>query len=296
MSFSKIFILGAGAIGSCYGALLSRKNDVTLIGTRAHVNAVNSRGLIINGDIEGTFQVKAETRLPGLPANSLIILTTKAQDAVKTAITLKALLRGDATFLVLQNGLQIKELIKGAIGDRVEVVRGLALMAAEFLEPGKITFWEGSTIIERTKSGAKIQALFRESGLETRLTADIKKEEWRKLAVNCVVNPLTAILRVRDNEIYAPSLKEIRRRIVEECSLVAEAEGVLFGHGLAAGTDRKIKGYSNYSSMYQDLAKGKKTEISFLNEKIVELGRKHGIGTPVNAALVGLIRFLEARN
>jgi 2-dehydropantoate 2-reductase len=296
MSFHKIFILGAGAIGSCYGAILSRKNNVTLIGTGAHVDAINSHGLILNGDIEDTFQVKADTRLPELPANSLIILTTKAQDAVKTAITLKALLRSDTTFLVLQNGLQIKELIQGSIGDRAEVVRGLTLMAAEFLEPGKITFWEGSTIIERTKTGEKIQALFRESGLETRLTADIRKEEWRKLVVNCVINPLTAILSVRDNEIYVPHLKELRRRIVEECSLVAEAEGVSFGHGLAAETDRKIKGYSNYSSMYQDLAKGRKTEIGFLNERIVELGSKHGIKTPINAALVDLIRFLEAKN
>lgn len=295
MSFRKIFILGAGAIGSCYGALLSRKNNVTLIGRRTHVDAINSHGLRITGDIEGTFQVKAETRLAVLPENSLIILTTKAQDAVKTVVTLKTLLRSDTTLLVLQNGLRIKELIQSAVGDRAEVVRGLVLMAAEFLEAGKITFWEGSTIIERTKTGEKIQTLFRESGLETRLTADIRKEEWRKLVVNCVINPLTAILKVRDNEIYALYTKEIRHRIVEECSFVAEAEGIRLGRSLAAETDRKIKGYSNYSSMYQDLAKGKKTEIGFLNEKIVELGKKHGIRTPVNATLVGLIKFLEAK-
>ena len=51
MSFQKIFILGAGAIGSCYGAFLSGKNDVTLIGRRAHVDAINSNGLVINGDM-----------------------------------------------------------------------------------------------------------------------------------------------------------------------------------------------------------------------------------------------------
>src|SRR5512136_947748 len=157
MSFRKIFILGAGAIGSCYGALLSRKNNVTLIGRRTHVDAINSYGLRITGDIESTFQVKAETRLAVLPENSLIILTTKAQDAVKTVVTLKTLLRSDTTLLVLQNGLRIKELIQSAVGDQVEVVRGLVLMAAEFLEAGKITFWEGSTIIERTKTGEKIQ-------------------------------------------------------------------------------------------------------------------------------------------
>jgi 2-dehydropantoate 2-reductase len=295
MSFQKIFIVGAGAIGSCYGAFLSRKNDVTLIGTRAHVDAINSHGLMINGHIEGKFQLKGETRISGVPGNSLIVLATKAQDAVKTVTKSKPLLKNDTVFLVLQNGLKIKELIQEAIGDQVEVVRGLVLMAAEFFEPGKITFWDGPTIIERTKTGEKIQALFKKSGLKTRLTADIKKEEWSKLVVNCVINPLTAVLRVRNNEIDAPRLKEIRHRIVEECSLVAEAEGIHFEHGLETEIDCKIKGYTNYSSMYQDLVKGNRTEISFLNAKIVELGRKHGIRTPVNETLVGLIRFLEAK-
>lgn len=294
MSFQKIFIVGAGAIGSCYGVFLSKKNDVTLIGTRAHVDKINLNGLTIIGDIEGKFQVKAETRISGVPTNSLIILTTKAQDAVKTVTKLKPLLKNDTVFLVLQNGLNIKELIQEAIGDQFEVVRGLVLMAAEFLEPGKITFWEDPTILERTKAGEKIQALFKKSGLKTRFTADIKKEEWSKLVVNCVINPLTAVLGVRNNEIGAPSLKVIRHRIVEECSLVAEAEGIRLENGLNTEIDRKIEGYTNYSSMYQDVVKGKRTEISFLNGKIVELGRKHYIRTPVNETMVSLIRFLEA--
>lgn len=294
MSFQKIFILGAGAIGSCYGAFLSGKNDVTLIGRRAHADAINSNGLVINGDLEGTFNVKAETRISALPANSLIVLTTKAQGAVKAVKKLMPLLGNDAVLLVLQNGLAIKELIQEVTRGEVEVVRGLALMAAEFFEPGKITFWGGPTIIESTKTGEKIQALFKENGLETRLTSDIKKEEWNKLIFNCVINPLSAVLRVRNNEIGATALKEMRYMIVEECSLVAKAEGIRFGHGLETEIDRKIKGYKNYSSMYQDVAKGKRTEVSFLNGKIVELGRKHGIKTPVNEALVSLIRFLEA--
>jgi 2-dehydropantoate 2-reductase len=295
MSFQKIFILGAGAIGSCYGALLSGKNGVTLIGNRAHVDAVKTHGLMIKGDIEGKFPVKAETRIAQVPANSLIILTTKTQDAVEAATRLKPLLKSDTVLLVLQNGLRIKELIQRAVGGKCEVVRGLVLMGAEFLEPGKITFWNGPTIIERTKTGEKIRALFEKSGLKTRVAAGIEREEWNKLVVNCVVNPLTAILRVRNNEIGVASLKELRHGIVEECSLVAEAEGIQLKQGLQTQIDRKIRSYTNYSSMYQDIAKGKKTEIDFLNGKIVELGTKHGIPTPFNETLVSLVRFMEAR-
>jgi len=293
MSFRKVFILGAGAIGSCYGALLTRRNDVTLIGNRAHVDAINSHGLVIGGEIKGKFSVKAEARIEEIPPNSLIILTTKAQDSVRAVRDLKPLIEKDTVFLVLQNGLKIKELIQEAVGPKVEVVRGLVLMAAEFMEPGKITFWNGPTIIEHTKTGEKIKALLKESGMKAKVTQNMESEEWNKLVVNCVINPLTAVLRVRNNEIGAASLREVRHGLVEECTLVAKAEGMRFRPGLKTEIDHKITSYTNYSSMCQDIINGKKTEISFLNGKIVELGKEHGIPTPINATMVNLIRFLE---
>jgi len=91
------------------------------------------------------------------------------------------------------------------------------------------------------------------------------------------------------------SLKEIRHKIMQECIVVGKAEGIGLESNLEECIERKIVSYTNYSSMCQDLMKRKKTEMNFLNVKIVELGRKHDILTPVNETLVGLIRFLEAR-
>jgi len=295
MSFQKIIVLGAGAIGSSYGALLSRKNDVTLIGNKAHVEAIESNGLLVEGDVEGRFPVKAAVGVRELPPGSLILLTTKAQDMAEAINEVKALLKKDTVIVVLQNGLKIRELIQESVGTKIEVVRGLVLLAAEFLEPGKIKLWNGPTIIARTKTGEKIASLLRESGIQVTVAEDMEKEEWSKLIVNCVINPLTAVLRVRNNEIGADSLRVIRRKIVEECVRVGNAEGIRFKSGLQADLDRRIGGYSNFSSMCQDIVKGKKTEIEFLNGKIVELGKKHGISTPVNETLVGLIRFMEAK-
>jgi 2-dehydropantoate 2-reductase len=76
---------------------------------------------------------------------------------------------------------------------------------------------------------------------------------------------------------------------------VGKAEGICFQSNLEECVDRKIARYTNFSSMYQDIMKQKKTEIDFLNGKIVELGKKHGIPTHINAFLVGLIKFLEKR-
>jgi len=295
MTFQKIFIMGAGAVGSCYGALLSRKNDVTLIGRQSHVDAINSKGLIIDGGLKGKFHLKTEVAIFDVPANSLILLTMKAQDAAKTCEALQPMLRSNTVLLALQNGLAIKELILNTIAGKAKVVRGLVLMAAEFLEPGKITYWKGPTIIEKTEIGKEIQALFEGSGLETEIASDIRRQEWNKMVINCIVNPLSAILKVRDHEVAAPGLRGTRRSIIRECALVAEAEGIHFGDGLEANMDNRIKCYKNYSSMYQDITKGKDTEIGFLNAKIVELGNKHGIRVPVNETLVELIRFMEAQ-
>ena len=267
---------------------------MTLIGNKAHVDAINLSGLILEGDVAGKFSVKTQTSVKEVPPGSLILLTTKAQDLAKAVTSVKHLLKEDTVILVLQNGIGVKELVHKTVKSEIKIVRGLILMAAEFFEPGKITLWNGKIIVEGTEIGEEIAELFRESGLKTQVSNDILREEWNKLVVNCVVNPLTAILKVRDNEIAADNLKEIRHKIVEECVRVGKAEGISFKPFLEREIDHMILGYTNYSSMYQDIFKRKKTEIDFLNGMIVKLGKEHGIPTSVNETLVGLIKFLEA--
>lgn len=295
MSFSKIFVLGAGAVGSSYGALLSRRNDVTLIGNKAHLNAINSKGLTLSGDIEERFFIKAETRIKEIPEKSLILLTTKAHDSALAIKEVKSVLKKDTVILILQNGLGNKEVVKAIVGDKVEVIRGVPKIAAEFLKPGEVTFWNGETILEKTRTGKAIAALFNECGLKARVSNEMDREIWNKLIVNCVVNPLTAILQVRNDEILVGSLKQLRSRLVEECVVVGKCEGIDFRPNVNESVDKCISRYENYSSMCQDIMKGKDTEIDFINGKIVELGRKHKIPTPINEAMTCLIKFLEGR-
>ena len=296
MSFNKIIVLGAGAIGSIYGALLSKKNDVTLIGNKAHVDAVNSKGLSISGDINETFHLKADTEIRGIPENTLIILTTKAYDSAKTIKRIKKLLKKDTVILVLQNGLGNEEVVKRVAGDKAKILRGVTAMAAEFFESGAIGFWSGETIIEQNEDAERIAEIFAKCMLKTRLFNDINIEVWNKLVVNCVVNPLSALFHVRNCELVSGSLKTVRHGIVRECVKVGKAEEITFPEDLEKKVDEKISSYTNFSSMYQDVVKGKKTEIDFLNGKIVELGRKHNILTPVNETLVCLIKFMEDKN
>jgi len=296
MSFNKIVVLGAGAIGSIYGALLSKKNDVTLIGNEAHVDAVNSKGLSISGDIKETFYLKADTEIRGIPENTLIILTTKAYDSAKAIKQIKKFLKKDTVVLVLQNGLGNEGVVKRVAGDKAKILRGVTVMAAEFFEPGRVRFWSGETIIEQNEVAERITESFVNCMLGTRLSNDINMEVWNKLIVNCVVNPLSTLFHVRNCELVSGSLKTVRHRIVRECVEVGKAEGITFPKNLKEKVDEKISNYTNFSSMYQDIMKDKKTEIDFLNGKIVELGRKHNIPTPVNETLVCSIKFMEEKN
>ncbi|MDH5783827.1 MAG: 2-dehydropantoate 2-reductase, partial [Candidatus Bathyarchaeota archaeon] len=230
-----------------------------------------------------------------IPSDTLILLTTKAYDAAGAVTGIKPLLRKDTVILVLQNGLGIKDIVEKVVEGKAEVVRGLVTLAAEFFEPGKISFWRGETFLESTQTSERIARVFNVVGLKTMISNEMQEETWKKLIVNCVLNPLTVILQVRNNEIMVDSLKEIRHEIIQESIAVGNAEGVSFESNLEECIERKIARYTNYSSMCQDIMKRKKTEIDFLNGKIVELGRKHGIPTPVNDTLVGLIKFFEVR-
>ncbi len=296
MMFDKIFILGAGAVGSAFGAALFKHYDVTLVGKKAHVEAVNSKGLSISGDINGTFHLKADTEIRSIPERSLVVLSTKVYDSAAAIQKIKSLLKEDTIILILQNGLGNEEIIRHIAGSQIRLLRGVVKVAAEYLGPGRVKFWTGKLIIGQGEGAEEIVGMFNKCGLNVRLSDNIGREVWNKLVVNCVVNPLTAILRVTDGDIFVDSLKAVREEIVKECLAVAEAEGVKLLLDLAERIDRSVAGYGNYSSMYQDLTRGKKTEIDFLNGKIVELGRKHSIPTPVNFTLVDLIKYLEGKN
>ena len=132
--------------------------------------------------------------------------------------------------------------------------------------------------------------------MPSRVSNDFITELWQKLILNCVLNPLTAILRVRNSQIAVPVLENVRHQIVKECLSVSEAEGVFLPTNLAEKLDSAISVYTNFSSIFQDVVNGKKTEIDFINGKIIELGKKYNIPTPINRALYSMIKFLEPKD
>ena len=121
----EIIVLGAGAIGSLYGAKLAAYNDVTLVGRPKHVAAINCDGLRMEGIESQIVRIPARTEIERIGPDALIILTTKVADSRAALRPIAPLVRDDTTILCLQNGIGSERIARTALGDRGIVLRGI---------------------------------------------------------------------------------------------------------------------------------------------------------------------------
>jgi 2-dehydropantoate 2-reductase len=291
----EIIVLGAGAIGSLYGARLAANNDVTLIGRSAHVAAINSEGLRVEG-LESQFvRVRAATAIDRIGPDALVILATKVPDTEKALHPIAPLVREDTTLLCLQNGIGSEQIARTALGDRGVVLRGITQFGAIFEAPGVVRFMaRGYTLIEQHERSARLAEVLNAAGLDCRVSPDINTDVWHKLVINCVVNPITAILGCEVGGIANPELAPLKRLVIEECVTVAAAEGVRFDVDFVQQIDDRFRPSHNIASMLQDLRRGRPTEIAYLNAAVVAAGARHGVACPVNGALTTIIETMEA--
>ena len=196
--------------------------------------------------------------------------------------------------MCLQNGLYSENIVKEIVGKKCLVLRAITNCGAAFLKPGVVQYNSFSyTAIEKSAKSFAIANLFAQCGLNGYVSDNIKIDMWKKLILNCVLNPVTAILRIENRGIADKRLNSLKKLIVEECLNVAKKDGVKFNIDFIKVINSAIKDSRNISSMQQDLIRGKKTEIDYLNGAVVKFGKKYGINCPVNTALVMVIKEME---
>jgi 2-dehydropantoate 2-reductase len=292
----RIVVLGAGAIGSVYGAKLSKHHDVTLIGGAAHVEAIRRDGLVMRGLLDETLPLRASTTIDRIEPGTLVLLTAKVNNNVACVKPIVPILPDGVTIVCVQNGLYSENLVKDLVGDRAVVLRAITQVGGILVGPGVVdNTVAGYTLLENHEQSPAIAALLTAAGLDGRIVPDIKKEMWRKAIFNCVINPTTALLDSEVGSIADPRLNGLKQQIIDECLAVAKADGVEFDEDFVALIDRVFVGARTIASMSQDLMKGRKTEIDHMNGAVVDLGMKYGIACPVNAALTTMIRYVESR-
>lgn len=295
-----VFVLGAGAIGSLYAAKLAARHDVTVLARPDHAERIARDGLRVVGVEAWTARVRAVTAVRAIPPGAVALLTTKVNDNESTIAAIEDVGAG-TTIVCVQNGLGGEDIVRRVLdsrgpSERATVLRAVTQFGAIFQEPGVVDFKvAGFTLVESREPGAAIAAMLTESGLEGRLSDDIQKDVWRKLIFNCVINPITSITGGHVGSIADPGLDPLKQLVIDECLAVAAAAGVTFDVDFLAALTTVFGPSRNIASMRQDLLRGKTTEIDFMNGAVVDLGRRHGIDCPVNAALVSIIKTLERR-
>ena len=304
----KIAVLGAGAMGSLYGAKLSAngKNEVHLIDVwKEHIDAVNSNGLQMEeGDDVLLYEnLKGHTSSEETGVCDLVIVFVKST-VTKTAVESNAAVFGPNTVaLTLQNGLGNIEQISSVIGAE-RVIAGTTAHGATMLSPGKIRHaGKGKTIIgelggHESDRIRKMAAVLEDAGMETVISGNVLGRVWDKLLVNVGINALTGITKLYNGQLLDyPEIEELLEKAVSEGVAVARAKGIRLGFDdpVAHTKDLCRATAANKSSMLQDILNGRQTEIDRMNGAIVREGKALGIETPVNLALTNLITYLSRK-
>jgi 2-dehydropantoate 2-reductase len=300
----KIAVIGAGSVGSLFsGSLTKAGYDVTLIDKyEDRAVLLNKEGLHVEG-VSGTWHVpmKATIDASSIGPVDFVFVCVKAYDS-KNAIAQHQVLVGDnTTVATLQNGLGNVPDIASVVGEE-KVVGGTTSQGGYLTEPGHFYHaGNGPTHIgeitgETTERLRTIGEMFSKAGIETHISDNIDALIWTKLVINVGINPLTALLHVRNGQTadIEPS-GAVQKEAVEEALAVAAAAGIpINGPEVAQKVpDVARVTYENINSMLTDVVKQRRTEIDYINGAICKEGEKVGVPTPVNRILTNLIKATE---
>ncbi|ADB57180.1 2-dehydropantoate 2-reductase [Archaeoglobus profundus DSM 5631] len=282
--------MGAGALGCLYGYLLQRKFEVVFVARGKQFEALK-RGLKVTGLVEDFVRVNAVDR----PCDAdITFVTVKSYDTEEVA---KSLRNVDCGIVVsLQNGIGNEEILSTYLG---RVLGGVTTYASNLIDYGWIEFaGVGETFIgsmdgKICEDVLVVVEVLRECGINAEAVSDIVRRKWIKTVINSVINPITAILRVRNGAIV-----EIEELWKLASAVLREGEEVLKAMGFDVELEEVLKDVvtktaRNRSSMLQDIERGKRTEIDFINGAIVRKAEELGIDTPYNRALLLLVKSLE---
>jgi 2-dehydropantoate 2-reductase len=307
--FAQVAVVGAGAVGSFFGAMLARAGHrVTLIGRAAHMQAVARHGLRLQTATGvQTVHPATSTDIAAVGAADLVLVCVKSTDTAATARQLAPLLRADAVVLSLQNGVENAGLLAKTLAQTI--VPAVVYVATALPEPGTVLhLGRGDLVVGAADPGAKPDAalaatlhevadFFAAAGVPVRVSADVVAELWSKLVVNCACNAISALAQLPYGALVGvPEVAELQQAVVREVVAVAAASGVHLDLQASLDAVQRIQTGmpAQHSSTAQDLARRKPSEIDHLNGFVARRGRERGVATPANQALHALVKLVES--
>jgi len=292
----QVAVIGAGAVGCYYGGLLLRAgHQVTFIGRQPHVDAINAHGLLLDMQtFKGRLPAKAATDTSALASPDLVLVCVKSADTEHAGQSLAGRLRPETSVLSLQNGVDNAPRLAAVTGHAVIPV--VVYVGSEMAGPGHIKHHGGGDLaIGASPVSEALAQTLRAAGIGVTVADDIDVTLWSKLVINCAFNALSAVADIS----YGPMLeiegtRDVVASAVREAIAVARACGVSLPEDLLARILNIPAMMPNQkSSTAQDIARGKPSEIDFLNGYVVRKGAEHGIATPTNQALQVMVKLAQ---
>jgi 2-dehydropantoate 2-reductase len=314
----RIAIIGAGAIGSVLGALLSRAGqEVTLIGRSEHVDSIHRDGLHVEGAF-GSFVVPVAAAVALDFQPDFAFLTVKTQDVV-AAVQANMRFLTEAPVVTFQNGVRSDELVATLL-PRTQIISAIVTLNASYLTPGTVTaLYPGSLVIGRPfgPPDSQVEAVAAMLGrvTATRVSTNIAGAHWLKLIIN-LNNALPALTNMTLRQLYAePYLRQLAVQLMREGLHVVKRAGIrleslpdasttliqvlarlpvpLAAVVLATKARRVETERPLLVSTLQSLRRGRPTEIDYLNGEVVRVGQQRSVPTPLNASIVEMVHQTE---
>jgi 2-dehydropantoate 2-reductase len=226
-----------------------------------------------------------------------VLVCTKAHQTTAAAPWLQHLCTPSTRVAVLQNGIdhvaRVKPLVDGAT-----VVPVIVYYNGERLAPDRVRLrhvGDYDVVVADDANGHRFAQLLEGTPLRVSLSEDFTMLAWRKLLINAVANPITALVLQRQAVLRRPDIQELCRAVLEEAIAVARADGARLADDEVARTMATLMTFSGElgTSMYFDRLAGRELEVEALTGAIVAAAERHGIATPLNGALLTLLRAVN---
>jgi len=303
----RIAVFGAGGVGGYFGGRLAKAGaDVHFIARGAHLHALREHGLRVRS-MNGDFEVRAPATDDPVdvgPCN-FVLFCVKTFDTDTAAARLGPLVGEGTAVVSLQNGVENEEKLARVVGDD-HVMGGAAFIFAEIAEPGVIAHTGGPASItfgeldgRASERAKRLLARCQQAGVQAELSAGIQTVLWAKLAFICAQAGMTAAVRlpIGDIRTSAAAWAAFSRLIAEVCA-VAAADGNPVPQAAqerALGLAQAIEPGS-FSSLHDDLVRGRRMELEALHGFVVRRAAQHGLAVPMSEAVYAILQPWAIRN
>jgi 2-dehydropantoate 2-reductase len=299
MKSDSILIMGTGAVATLFAARLAAAGVfVTMLGTWPEgLAALGEKGVRVEGD-DQAFHVHATDNPAECKGMRFVLVLVKAWQTERAAHQLSACLAKDGVALTLQNGLGNDTILASTL-DLTRVARGVTTLGATLLAPGLVCLGgEGPVSLESHPRLSPLEEMIHRSGFDVNVVDNVESLVWGKLVISSAINPLTALLRVKNGELLEhSSVRTLMGELACETAAVAKTLGVMLPF---PGPERAVEEVAqrtaeNQSSMLQDVLRGAPTEIDAINGAVVRLAEERSLQVPVNRTVWSLVKAIPVR-